>query len=141
MSKIGKKPINIPQEVEIKIHGNVLEFKGKNGSLRVEILPFIKAELKDNTLSFDVVNDSRQAKANWGTTRALAQNAIIGVKDGFSKILEIEGVGYRASMEGKNLVLNVGFSHPVKIVPPEEILISVEKNAIKSFGGREQFNV
>ncbi|KKR88869.1 MAG: 50S ribosomal protein L6 [Candidatus Wolfebacteria bacterium GW2011_GWA2_42_10] len=134
MSKIGKKPINIPQEVEIKIHGNVLEFKGKNGSLRVEILPFIKAELKDNTLSFDVVNDSRQAKANWGTTRALAQNAIIGVKDGFSKILEIEGVGYKVSAEGNNLTFNIGFSHPVKFIPPEGIKISVEKNIIKVSG-------
>ncbi|KKQ23321.1 50S ribosomal protein L6 [Candidatus Wolfebacteria bacterium RIFCSPLOWO2_01_FULL_38_11] len=134
MSKIGKQPIIVPEAVSVKEENGSLEFKGKNGTLKLKVLPHIKFNLDGGNLLFSAEDDSKQARANWGTMRALAKNAVTGLTEGFFKILEIEGVGYRASMEGKNLVLNVGFSHPVKIVPPEEILISVEKNAIKISG-------
>lgn len=134
MSKIGKKQIIIPQGVEAKIDSGFLRVKGKNGELSIKILPYIKAELKDGTLSFSIDNDSRQAIANWGTMRALANNAVSGVNEGFSKVLEIEGVGYRASVEGNNLILNIGFSHPVKMIPLAGIKVSVDKNSIKVFG-------
>jgi len=134
MSKIGKKPIAVPEGVGVKINDGVFNLKGKLGETSVKSLPFIKANMENNAISFGIENNSKQAKANWGTLRALVQNAIIGVSEGFTKNLIIEGVGFRANMEGEALVLNVGLSHPVKIVPPAGIKVSVEKNLIKISG-------
>lgn len=134
MSKIGKQPITVPEGVEVKINDGIFDLKGKAGEISVKSLPFIETKLENNVISFSVKNNSKQAKANWGTLRALVQNAITGVSEGFTKNLIIEGVGFRATMEGEFLVLNVGLSHPVKIVPPAGIKISVEKNLIKISG-------
>src|SRR3989338_4881456 len=108
MSKIGKKPIIIPKTVNVEINDGVLNVKGKSGEIILKILPHMKLELKDGVISVNIDDDSRIARTNWGTMRSLIQNAIIGIEEGFSKILEIEGVGYRATMEGDNLVLNIG---------------------------------
>ncbi len=134
MSKVGKKPISIPQGVEVKISSDQLEIKGKGGSMALAVLPHTSAELKENKLVINTTGADKQARANWGTMRALAQNAVTGVNEGFSKELEIQGVGYRAAMEGTTLVLNIGYSHPVKFPSPEGIKISVEKNFIKVSG-------
>ncbi len=134
MSKIGKKPVAIPEGVEARINDGRLEFKGDKGHLEVRLLPFIRTEIKDRSILFQPENNSKQARSNWGTIRALASNAIIGVTRGFEKTLEIEGVGYRAGLEGDTLVLNLGFSHPVKINSPTGIKISVSKNTIKISG-------
>lgn len=134
MSKIGKKPIIIPEGVEVRIDGGVLNIKGKKGELSLKILPFVKVDLNDKAITFSVEGDFKQARSNWGTMRSLANNAVIGVSDGFSKTLEIGGVGYRASLEGNNLVLNIGFTNPVKIIPSAGIVITVEKNIIKVSG-------
>ena len=134
MSKIGKKPINIPDSVEAKMGNGVLEFKGIKGSLSVQVLPYIKVETKDKTFTFVLTSNSKQAKSNWGTQRALANNAIAGITNGFEKNLEIEGIGYRASMQGEILVLDIGYSHQIKFEPPQGIKISVEKNTIKVIG-------
>ena len=135
MSKVGKKPIEIPQGVAVKVNdGNSIEFKGKDGTITLPVLPYTKIELKDNQIFVTSKGDESQSRANWGTMRALAQNAVSGVNGGFVKELEIQGVGYRVAMEGNNLVLSVGFSHPVKFQTPEGIKISIEKNFIKVFG-------
>jgi large subunit ribosomal protein L6 len=134
MSKIGKKPIIIPEGTEVKMTDNYISISGKKGELSLKILPYIRAEIEDKILTVKIDSDTKQACSNWGTMRALIQNAIIGVNAGFSKILEIEGVGYRASTEGRNLVLNIGFSHPVKIAASSGITISTEKNLIKISG-------
>ena len=134
MSKIGKKPIMIPENAEVEISGGILKFKGVNGSLDLKIPPYIKAEIKNNILLFSPENNSQETMANWGTARALSNNAILGVTQGFNKVLEIEGVGYRVNMEGDILILNIGFSHPVRFVPPDSIKISVGKNIIKVSG-------
>lgn len=134
MSKIGKKPIIIPEGVSATITGGAIEVKGKNGSLTVALLPQIAPEIKDGILTFSTTSASKQARANFGTMRALTANAVTGVTEGFLKILEIEGVGFRAMMEGDTLVLNIGFSHPVKFPTPEGVKIAVEKNAIKISG-------
>ena len=134
MSKIGKKPIIIPAETDIKINEDNLSVSGKKGSLILKILPNTKIKLENKSLIIEKDSDAKQARSNWGTMRALAQNAVIGVNEGFFKNLEIEGVGYKALMDGNNLVLSLGFSHPVRIVPPAEIIISVEKNLIKISG-------
>jgi large subunit ribosomal protein L6 len=138
MSKIGKKPIIIPEGVEVNLNDGVFLFKGKNGELSVKVLPFIKPELKDKTIVFGIQDNFKQAKANWGTMRSLAQNAVAGVSEGFSKSLIIEGIGCRAAMEGNSLVLSLGLSHPVKFNPAEGIKISVEKNIIKISGADKE---
>ncbi len=134
MSKIGKKPIVIPNNVEVEINDGFLDFKGSNGSSKIKIPSYIKAEIKEGNILFSPENNSKQARANWGTIRSLANNAIIGLTEGFSKNLEVEGIGYRANMEGENLVLNLGLSHPIKFTPPQGIKISTEKNTIKISG-------
>jgi len=134
MSKVGKKPIVIPDNVEVEIGHDFLQFKNQNGTIKLKNLPYIKTEIKDKMMIFHPTNNSKQAKANWGTMRALAANAIIGLTNGFNKVLEIEGIGYRASMEGNALVLNIGLSHPIKFEPPQNIKISVDKNTITVSG-------
>ena len=134
MSKIGKKPILVPEGVDVKIENQSVEIKGKEGIITLLVLPFINIDVKDKVISITPSEDKAQAKANWGTMRALLQNAVTGVNSGFTKELEIQGVGYRAIMEGNTLVLSVGYSHPVKFESPEGIKIVVEKNTVKISG-------
>lgn len=112
MSKIAKKPIKIPSGVEVKSDGQFINMKGKEGELKLRVLDYINVEIKDGTLVFTATADHKQARANWGTMAALAKNALTGVEKGFTKNLEFEGIGFRASTEGPNLVLTVGFTHP-----------------------------
>ena len=130
MSRIGKKIIEIPQGVEVKIEGSFVTVKGPKGELRREIRPEIKIEIKDNEISVTPDKDTKKTKAFWGLTRALINNMVEGVSKGFEKKLQIEGVGYKGSVENDFLVLNLGFSHLVKIKKPEQIDFSVEKNII-----------
>lgn len=134
MSKVGKKPIVIPPGVNVSLNDALLEVKGKEGSLKLPVLPFTKVELNENQIIVSASETHKQARSNWGTMRALAQNAVNGANSGFLKELELQGVGYRASLEGNNLILNIGFSHSVKFVPPEGIKITVEKSIIKVSG-------
>lgn len=134
MSKVGKKPIVIPAGVNVTLKDSVLEISGKGGALALPVLPYTKVEIKDNQILVTVTDDEKQARSNWGTMRALAQNAVFGVNNGFSKELEIQGIGYRAAIEGNILVLNVGFTHQVKFPMPEGIKILVEKSHIKISG-------
>jgi large subunit ribosomal protein L6 len=134
MSKIGKKPVIIPDSVAVKISDELLEFKSGDNVVNLKIPSYIKAEIKEGAIFFNLENNLKQARANWGTIRSLAANVIIGLTQGFNKTLEIEGVGYRASMEGDNLVLDLGLSHPIKFIPPKGIKISAEKNIIKISG-------
>lgn len=134
MSKIGKKPIIIPEGSSVLVEDGSFVFKGKNGEMSVKILPFIKYNIEGNNVVFSIDNESKQATANWGTMRSLANNAIIGVNEGFTKVLEIEGVGFKVAMDGNNLNLSLGFSHPVKFIAPEGIKLTVEKNVIKVSG-------
>ncbi|MDD5547433.1 MAG: 50S ribosomal protein L6 [Candidatus Pacebacteria bacterium] len=138
MSKIGKKPIVIPEGIEVKITDGVLEFsaKGKKDVLKVNMLPNVEVKNEEGKLVFSIKNDKNiQTRANWGTIRALAQNAIVGLMEGYKKILDLQGVGFRATMEGKTLVLNIGFSHPIKVNIPEGLLVSVEKNTAVTISG------
>jgi len=134
MSKIGSKPVNIPEGVTIEVKDDVVEVKGKNGVLTVPVLSGVTMEIKDGEMSFETSKKTKQALSNWGTMRSLVQNAVLGSMENFSKELIVEGVGYRANVEGKDLVLGLGFSHPVKFSIPDGIEISVEKNSIKISG-------
>jgi len=130
MSRVGRKPIEIPKGVEVSIEGSLVKIKGSKGELQREVRPEIKVEVKDNQILVIPLKEIKGVKTFWGLTRALIANMIKGVTEGYQKKLEIEGVGYRASLEGEDLVLNIGYSHPVKIKKPEGISFSAEKNAI-----------
>ncbi len=134
MSKIGKQIINIPADIKVEIGSAVIKFSGKNGMLEVPILAEVLPKLEDNILSFSIATDNKQARSNWGTMRALAANAAKGVATDFVKELKIEGVGYKANIDGNTVVFNVGYSHPVKINLPEGIKAIVEKNIVKVSG-------
>lgn len=137
MSRVGKKPILIPPGVEVKIEGRNVKVKGPKGELGFEISPEIKVEIKDNQIFVKPQNkESRQKeiKALWGLNRVLLANMLKGTVAGYEKKLQLEGIGYRAAMEGETLVLQVGFSHPVKIQPSLGLKFSVEKNIITISG-------
>lgn len=128
MSRIGKKPVDIPQGVEVKIDGQVVTARGPLGEETVTVRPEIAVKLEGNQIVLSKVGDTRETDALYGLFRTLVANAVKGVKEGFEKKLEIQGVGYRANMEGKNLNLALGYSHPVIVEPPAGITISVEAN-------------
>jgi len=134
MSKIGKQPINIPEGVEIRIEQDKIFVKGPKGELKRNIVGEIKVEIKDSQIIIAPSSKTKRANALWGLTRALVFNMVKGVVGGFERILEIEGVGYRAVVQGNKLLLTLGFSHPVEIEAPEGISFSVEKNKIKIAG-------
>jgi len=131
MSRIGKKPIDIPEAVDVKQDNGFVVVKGKKGELKQELHSKVKVEIKDKQIII-VVNDPEetQQKALWGLFRSLINNMVLGVTEGFEKKLEINGVGYKAMVNGKNLILNVGYSHPVEFNIPVGIECSVEKNVI-----------
>lgn len=135
MSRIGKKPIPIPKGVEVKIEGNHVEVRGPKGKLERTLHPLVRIERDGDELKVSPVNDSRQARALWGLSRTLVNNMVIGVTEGYKKVLEIEGMGYRAELAGRELKLTLGFSHPVIFPLPEGIDASVEKNTVITISG------
>ncbi len=130
MSKIGKKQLTIPEGVTVTLDKGSIVVKGKNATLTVPVLPHVTPHIDGNSITFTVTNNDKQTRANWGTLSANTANALIGVVDGYSKKLEVQGIGFKAAMEGANLVLTVGFSHPVKYATPAGVKISVEKSQI-----------
>ena len=128
MSRIGKKPIEIPSGVEVKIEGNVITAKGPKGTESITFREEVKVSVADNHVIVEPNSDDRKTNALHGLYRTLIANAIHGVSQGFEKKLEIVGVGYRANMEGSNLNMALGYSHPVLIVPPAGVTLSVEAN-------------
>lgn len=134
MSRIGKKPILIPDTVEVKINKQDIAVKGPKGELALKIEPEIKAEQKDKNIIVSPQKTSKNTNAFWGLFRTLISNMIEGVENGYKKSLEIQGVGYKANLEEKDLVLEIGFSHSVKIPCPENIEFAVEKNIISVSG-------
>lgn len=136
MSRIGRKPIEIPANVRVEINNQDIKISGPGGELTGKINPSLNIESKDGNilLSPKEKEHSKNVNAVWGLFRAIVANMVIGVTKGFEKKLEIEGVGYRAMVEGTNLVLNVGFTLPVKIKCPQGIKFLVEKNIITVSG-------
>ena len=128
MSRIGKLPVEIPAGVEVKVEGQTVTAKGPLGTETVTIRPEIKLEQKDNTIVLTRNSDDRRDRSLHGLSRTLVANAVNGVKSGFTKKLEIVGVGYRAAMQGNTLNLALGYSHPIDIPAPEGIKISVDQN-------------
>ena len=134
MSRIGKSPIQIPTGVTIEISGQEISVKGPRGQLNQTIPKEIKSEILEGKIVFSVNQESKNSAACWGLSRALVNNMVKGVVEGFEKKLEIEGVGYKAVLSGNDLVLSLGFSHPVNVKAPEGIVFKVEKNTITISG-------
>ena len=127
MSRIGRMPITLPKGVNVDIQGQKVSVKGPKGQLSYEVRPEITVKLENGQLVVERSGDERSHRAYHGLTRALLANMVHGVSEGFRKVMTVEGVGYRAAMQGQSLVLQVGYSHPVEIVPPPGIKFSVEK--------------
>ncbi len=125
MSRIGNKPISVPDGVEIKIDGSKITVKGPQGTLEREIHKNISLEMKENVITVTRKDDEPENRSLHGLTRTLINNMIIGVKEGFSKELQVNGVGYRVQKEGNNLKMALGFSHPVLFDAPEGITFDV----------------
>lgn len=128
MSRIGKRPIEVPGKVTVTIEGQQVAVKGPKGELTRVLPEQIKVEQDGSTLKVLRKDESRAARERHGLARTLVANMVEGVSQGFQKRLEIQGVGYRAQVQGRNLILNVGYSKPVEIVPPDGIQVAVENN-------------
>jgi large subunit ribosomal protein L6 len=135
MSRIGKRPIPIPDKVTITLEGQKVSVKGPKGQLSLSLVPEVSIEQDDSTLLVKRRNESRIARQRHGLSRTLVANMVEGVSQGFLKRLEIQGVGYRAQIQGKNLSLSVGYSHPVVIEPPDGIQLAVENNTNVTVSG------
>ncbi|RMD50824.1 MAG: 50S ribosomal protein L6 [Ignavibacteria bacterium] len=124
MSRIGKKPVNI-KDVEVKLDGQNIKVKGKLGELERTIHPNMTVEIEGDELFVKRPNDQKANRALHGLTRALIQNMVTGVTEGYTKSLDIVGVGFRAELKGSNLLLNIGYSHPIYFMPPAEVKLEV----------------
>lgn len=135
MSRIGKKPIPIPEGVKVDIKDGEVTVTGPKGSLKQSITEGVVVKMEDNDLVVTSENDTRRTRAFQGLVRSLLSNMVAGVSQGIEKTLEINGLGYRADVEGKTLVLNIGYSQPVRFQLPEGIEAKVDKNTVVTIQG------
>lgn len=138
MSRIGKKPVAVPAGVEVTLDKRVVSVKGPKGTLTFEHRREVKVVIEEGQVQVAKVGETKQAQALWGTTAKSIANMIVGVTTGFEKALELNGVGYRMNLQGKKLVLALGFSHPVEMLLPEGIAAVVEGNVLKVTGSDKQ---
>ena len=138
MSRIGLTPVAVPNGVTIEIGDQVLKAKGKLGELTLPLVDEVEAALEDNELWIKPRDESLRARKLWGTFRSLAGNMVEGVSEGFKRQLEINGVGYRANMDGKTLVLQLGYSHDVRYPVPEGITITCESQTEITISGADK---
>ena len=131
MSRIGKQPITVPKGVDISIANDLVTVKGPKGQLQVKLLPGVSAAVKDGSINITRANDERETRSFHGLLRALLANATTGVSEGWSKELEIVGIGYRAESQGKSVIFNLGYSHPIDFAVPDGIEIDVDAKANK----------
>lgn len=141
MSRIGKKPIAIPSGVTVTIDGQDVKVKGSKGELALTLVDDVKVEQRDEGIVVEPRGESKRARSMWGMSRTLVGNMITGVSEGFTKELEINGVGYRAQMKGKDLQLQLGFSHDVLFPVPDGIKIECEKNTQIKISGVDKQQV
>lgn len=140
MSRIGKMPVPVPSGVDVNIDGNFVTIRGPKGELSQEFSPLMDIRLEDGVIYVERPNDENKVKALHGLTRALINNMVLGVTEGYSKSLEIHGTGYRAELQGQTLVMHLGFSHPVRVEPPEgiEFVVKSRANTIEVKGPDKQ---
>jgi large subunit ribosomal protein L6 len=141
MSRIGKHPVAVPSGVQVSIDGQTVSAKGKLGQLSVKIVDDISVALEDGKISVTPRNNSRFARNMWATSRTLINNIVTGVDTGFTTNLEINGVGYRAAVQGKELVLQLGYSHEIRYPIPEGIKMATERPTAISITGADKQRV
>ena len=141
MSRIGKYPVTIPQGVTVEVAGQTVTAKGKVGTLKLALSEEVTAAVADGKVVVTPRTETKRARVHWGTSRALINNMVSGVSKGFAKSLEIEGVGYRAAVQGKNLVLQLGFSHDVVFPIPSDIKITCDKPTSINISGADRQRV
>jgi large subunit ribosomal protein L6 len=141
MSRIGKAPIPLPEKVEVTIEGSSVTVKGPRGTLARSFRPEVQIVQEGNLIRVTRTREERMARSLHGLSRTLLSNMVTGVSQGFTKQLEIIGVGYRAQMQGKQLVLQLGYSHPVEFMPPDGIEITVESNTKITIKGSDKQTV
>jgi large subunit ribosomal protein L6 len=141
MSRIGKKPVAMPAGVTASMADGTLSVKGPKGELKMPMSDLISYEVKEEGVSVQPANNSKAARAFWGMQRTLVQNLVTGVTEGFTKVLEITGVGYRANVQGKNLKLQLGYSHDVDFAIPEGIDIKTPDNTTVEISGIDKQKV
>ena len=141
MSRIGKKPVAIPAGVTASMNEGTLSMKGPKGELSMPMSDLISYEIKDDGVAVSPVNKSREARSFWGMQRTLVQNLVTGVTEGFTKVLEITGVGYRANVQGSNLKLQLGYSHDVDFAIPTGIDIKTPDNTTVEISGIDKQKV
>lgn len=134
MSRVGYKPIAIPDGVELKVEGNIFHVKGKLGKLSCEVPPEVGYTIEAGVLAFTRKGDRPQQRADHGLARALVNNMVVGVTEGYSKVLELQGVGYKWAVEGKSIALTLGYSHPVSVPVPEGIKVEIKGNLLTVSG-------
>jgi len=139
MSKIGKNPVKVPSGVQVSIQDNVFSAKGKLGELKLDLLKEVNVTIDGEIITIEPTSETRLAKAMWATTRQIINNLVNGVNEGFTKELELKGVGYRAQMQGSSLKLQLGLSHDVIFPIPQGITVEVpSQTEIKVFGADKQ---
>ena len=141
MSRIGKHPVPVPEGVTVSVAGQEVSAKGKLGELKVVLVDEVEAVLADGAITVLPRDGSRRARIMWGTSRTLVANVVTGVAEGFSKKLAIQGVGYRAMVEGNTLVLQLGYSHDIKFPIPEGITIKCERPTAIEISGCDRQTV
>ncbi|MEO3431440.1 50S ribosomal protein L6 [Pelagibius sp. CAU 1746] len=141
MSRVGKNPVEVPAGVEVAIKGGLVSAKGKLGSLDFQATDDVEITQEDSKIWVKPVNESKKARAMWGTARSRIQNMVQGVSEGFTRELEINGVGYRAAVQGQSLNLQLGFSHDVAYPIPEGITIKCEKPTSITVSGADKQKV
>ena len=141
MSRIGKKPVVIPAGVTAKVDGQLVQVKGAKGQLEFRVPDDVSVVQQDNAIKVDPRNDSKRARALWGTARAQVNNIVVGVSSGFEKKLEITGVGYRAAVQGKSLQLALGYSHDVNYPIPAGVTIATPKPTEITISGADKLQV
>ena len=141
MSRIGKRPVPLPSGVTATTEGRTLSVKGPKGTLSLQMREEINYDISEDGISVQPANETKQARAFWGMQRTLVQNLVTGVSEGFTKVLEITGVGYRATAQGKNLKLQLGYSHDVNVDVPEGIEIKTPDNTTVEVSGIDRQKV
>lgn len=141
MSRVGKHPVALPAGVECQLSDKEISIKGKLGQLSMALTSFVRVEQIDRTIKVTPANDEKQSQAMWGTTRKNIMNMVEGVSQGFKRRLEIQGVGYRAALQGNELVLQLGHSHEIRYPVPKGITITCEKPTLIQIEGHDRQRV
>lgn len=143
MSRVGKYPVEVPSGVDVSIANGMLTAKGKNGEQHVALTDYVSVVQEDNKVSVSPVNQTKKARQHWGMMRAMINNAVVGASEGFTRKLEVNGVGYRAQVQGSTLKLQLGFSHDVEFPIPSDVKIAIEgdRNNVIAVSGADKQRV